>query len=142
MPLADLWDATEVYYRNGSDDYYIQYGEFYLIAVAGMTLVLSVLLMEGKLANKVWRQKMLQAFGIAIFIVLVDMARRCAWYRVYRGTLASPVALLLPVAFLVVPLIILKKTRQPKKVKAEAESVNPDQPKEIGVPHGVSDETP
>lgn len=67
MSLADLWDATKIYYRNGSDDYYIQYGEFYLIAVAGMALVLSVLLMEGKSANKVWRQKMLQAFGIAIF---------------------------------------------------------------------------
>ena len=65
--------------------------------------------MEGKSANKVWRQKMLQAFGIAIFIVLVDMARRCAWYRVYSGTLASLVTLLLPVASLVVPLIILKK---------------------------------
>lgn len=42
-------------------------------------------------------------------LVMVDMVRRCAWYRVYRGTLASLVTLLLPVASLVVPLIILKK---------------------------------
>lgn len=141
LPMADLWDATNVYYKYGMDGYFIQYGEFCLITVAVITLVLSVLIMEGKSANKVWRQKMLQAFGIAIFIVLIDMARRCAWYRVYSRTSATPITMLLPVVFLIIPLIILKKTRQPNRVKEEAGAVNPNVHKEIVIPSGASDET-
>lgn len=117
LPMAELWELTDVYRRYGNDGYYLQYGEFCLAIVSGITVVLSVLMMEGKSSNKSWRQKMLQAFGVAMFVVLIDTARYCAEYKVYSRMPVSTVVLLLPVAFLVIPLIILKKTWLPKEAR-------------------------
>lgn len=133
LPMEDLWYRMNVHREWGYD----QYGEYLLATVAIMTVMLSVIIMEGKAANKAWRQKMLQAFGIAAFIVLIDIAYHCARDRVHYGEL-STVELLMPVAFLLIPALILKKTRSPKK---EAEVRNPNEAKKIVVPHGVCDDS-
>ena len=135
VPLSDLWSSTRVYERRY--DYSLQYGEYCLAVVGIVTVLLSVLIMEGKSANKVWRQKMLQAFGIAMGIVLIDVAWRCAWYTAFGGI--STLTLLLPIAFLVMPALILKKTRSPKKAKVTAEVSDPNLGREIIIPHSNID---
>lgn len=105
MPTESLYDAL-----------YVGHGHTYvpivLVLSGAVTVLLSVLIMEGKSANKAWRQKMHQASGWGMLIVLSNLAYWYAVRRVY-GDL-STLTVLIPLMLLVVPLLILKKTRQLK----------------------------
>ena len=111
IPMVDLWSDMQVY--SHYSDYSRNYGAFCLTAMAVITVILSVAIMEGKSANKAWRQKMLQAGGCSMLIIFLDLAFRYAIERSY-GNMSTFVALV-PVVLLVIPLFILKKTRQEKK---------------------------
>lgn len=118
LPMARLYDVMfDV--KKGQNN-----GSICMVVAAIVSVVLSVMIMEGKSANKAWRQKMLQAIGIGALIVLASMTGQYAWLRSY-GEMSTPVVLI-PVILMTVPLVMLKKTR----VRKEARTVATETPTE------------
>lgn len=109
MPMQRLFDDLYVLRIHG-DSY--SYLPMLLMASGVVTVFLSVVIMEGKSANKAWRQKMHQAFGWGTLIILLNLAYWYARRRMY-GDIPTGVVLV-PIVLLAVPLLILKKTRQVK----------------------------
>jgi len=105
VPLNDLGDEL-VWWEH---DILYSYVPFVMLASAITTIMLSIMIMEGKSANKAWRQKMTQASAIAALIILGSIAYQCAKWRAY-GDLATW-TVMVPIVLLIVPLLVLKKTR-------------------------------
>lgn len=130
------WLGNELYSVPGTA-YKSEYSDNYVplaMAVSAMvTVLLSVLLMEGKSANKAWRQKMLQAVAIAALILLSSIAWQCAEWRTCGKWSSYPSMrkygvittwhVLTPIVLMIIPLIGLKKTRL-RKENEDAKRLN------------------
>lgn len=105
LPMTGLYGLLYESNKLGAHNY----APVVLTVSAIVTVFLSVMIMEGKSANKAWRQKMHQACGWWLLILLMDLA---AWYARRRmfGWIPTGVVLV-PVVLLIIPILILKKTR-------------------------------
>lgn len=109
VPLNDVGNELSVW-EYGSIH---SYAPLVMMVSATVTIVLSVMIMEGKSANKAWRQKMIQAGAIAALIILMSVAYQCAEWRAL-GDLATW-TVMVPTVLLIIPLLVLKKTRVRKE---------------------------
>lgn len=114
LPMYRLGNA--LYYDIGFSSSYRHHIHSYvplvLVASAIVVVWLSIQIMMGRSANKAWKQKMLQAVGFAMLILLLQLAFQYACLRSAGDV--STVTVLIPVGLLVAPLLVLKKTRQVK----------------------------
>ena len=102
-------------------EYLENYIPIFLMVSAVAVVFLSVMIMEGKSANKAWRQKMLQAGAITMLIILFVVAGQCVekrmfgkWSYMYSMRVYNNITtwhILAPIVLLIIPLFILKKTR-------------------------------
>lgn len=122
VPMIQV--SEELYYMPGTGvdrRYYENYIPIFLMISAVLTVCLSVLVMEGRSANKAWRQKMLQAVSLAALLVLGVLAWQCAEHRML-GKWGTYVGMrlygsittwhvLAPIILMIIPLIGLKKLK-------------------------------
>jgi len=109
LPMANLYDM--MYDVEAKRDN----GAICMAVSVLVSVILSVMIMEGKAVNRAWRQKMLQAIGIGMLIVLLSLTWRYAWLRSYGEM--STLTVLVPVVLMIVPLVMLKKTRVRKETR-------------------------
>lgn len=123
MPMQRLYDELYVMRPIGKSDF--SYLPMLLMASAVVVVFLSVIIMEGKSANKAWRQKMHQAIGWGVLIILLDLAYWYARRRMF-GSIPTGVVLV-PVVLLIIPALVLKKTRI-RKEKPQTETSQGEMP--------------
>lgn len=121
LPMTGLYGMLYggEYSDTGRYLYGYNYAPVVLMVSAVVVVFLSVMIMEGKSANKAWRQKMHQACGWGLLIILMDLAFWYARRRMY-GSIPTGVVLV-PVILLIIPFLVLKKTRI-RKEGAEKQS--------------------
>ncbi len=77
-----------------------------------MAVMIAVAMIDGRGTSKVWRTKILQSVGCVGLLICIEMAFQYAIAHMYDQM--SPLMLFVPVVLMIVPLLILKKTRQLK----------------------------
>lgn len=126
VPLYSI--GYELYSMPGTAfrwEYFENYIPIFLMILSVIVVFLSVTIMEGKSANKAWRQKMLQATAIALLIILLTVAWQCVegrmygkWSYFYGMRYYSDIttwSILIPIILLIIPFLVLKKTRMRKE---------------------------
>ncbi len=118
IDLSATWSLSTISYFLPSEIFYcFVYDTLHNVSafsatIAMLIVALAVMMIDGKGTNSVWRTKVLQATGIAGVLVCAELAYSYSFWVHYQQM--SPMAILVPVVLLVIPLLILKKTRQPK----------------------------
>ena len=124
LPMTGLYGMLygSEYSSTGSYLFSYNYAPVILMVSAISVVFLSVMIMEGKAANKAWRQKMCQAGGWGLLIILMDLAFWYAGRRIY-GSIPA-VVVLVPAVLLIIPFLILKKTRIRKEKTNDKSETN------------------
>lgn len=107
LPMTDLWDSA--YVSGGIGEEGRNFGPVLMVVAAIATILLSIMIMEGKSANKAWRQKMFQAMSFAALFLLLTLVTKYTILRTY-GEL-STIIVMTPVILLIWPIFSLCKIR-------------------------------
>lgn len=112
IPMESLGDAL-TWYEPRPYDMLLSYVPHVFAATGVLSVVLFVVVMESNKAKRVWRTKLLQAFAIALFLMLGCVIVQVVERRFYGES--TTLLLFMPVLAISVPLFILAKTRLSKK---------------------------